>query len=217
MPQALEGVASVGAALRGGAALVRPGRRSAGRAALARDAGRGADVPVQQPRRAAGAAADRRRPTPRCGRSSRAGPAGWCWPARWSASASSPRCCRRSWCCPASALVYLVAGPRRCWSGSLAAGVGLVAVVVAAGWWVAAVMLTPAADRPYVGGSTNNSILQLALGYNGFGRLTGNETGSVGFTGGRGGGPAFGGVDRPEPAVRQPRWAGRSAGCCRPR
>ena len=35
-------------------------------------------------------------------------------------------------------------------------------------------MLTPAADRPYVGGSTDNSILQLTFGYNGFGRLTGN-------------------------------------------
>ncbi len=44
-----------------------------------------------------------------------------------------------------------------------------------------------------MGGSTNDSILQLALGYNGLGRLDGNETGSVGFTGGRGGGPAFGG------------------------
>ncbi|HEX3493523.1 MAG TPA: glycosyltransferase family 39 protein, partial [Streptosporangiaceae bacterium] len=63
---------------------------------------------------------------------------------------------------PGFGLVYLVAGPprlgRRLWQ--LAAG--LAAMVVAAGWWVAAVMLTPAADRPYVGGSTNDSILQLA-------------------------------------------------------
>jgi len=43
-----------------------------------------------------------------------------------------------------------------------------------------------------VGGSTTNSILQLTLGYNGLGRLNGNETGSVGF-GGRGGGGPFGG------------------------
>jgi 4-amino-4-deoxy-L-arabinose transferase-like glycosyltransferase len=41
-------------------------------------------------------------------------------------------------------------------------------------------MLTPAADRPYVAGSTDNNILQLTFGYNGLGRLTGNETGSVG-------------------------------------
>ena len=97
---------------------------------------------------------------------------------------------------PAFALVYLVAGPpklgRRIWQ-LLAGGAALVA---AAGWWVVIVQLTPAADRPYIGGSTNNSVLQLAFGYNGFGRLTGNETGSVGFTsgGGRGGGGAqFGG------------------------
>ena len=51
----------------------------------------------------------------------------------------------------------------------------------------------PAAERPYVGGSTNDSVLQLALGYNGLGRLDGNETGSVGFGGG-GGGSAFGGA-----------------------
>jgi hypothetical protein len=68
---------------------------------------------------------------------------------------------------------------------------GGAALLVAAGWWVAIVQFTPAADRPYVGGSTNNSVLQLALGYNGLGRLTGNETGSVGFN--RGGGPGGGG------------------------
>jgi 4-amino-4-deoxy-L-arabinose transferase-like glycosyltransferase len=81
---------------------------------------------------------------------------------------------------PAFALVYLIAGPprlgRRIWQ-LLAGGA---AAVVAAGWWVAIVMLTPAADRPYVGGSANDSILQLTFGYNGLGRLTGNETGAVG-------------------------------------
>ena len=95
---------------------------------------------------------------------------------------------------PAFALVYLVAGPpklgRRIWQLL----VGGAALVAGAGWWVAIVQLTPAAGRPYIGGSTNNSVLQLALGYNGLGRLTGNETGSVGGgTGGRGagwGGPA---------------------------
>ena len=40
-------------------------------------------------------------------------------------------------------------------------------------------------DRPYIGGSQNNSVLELTLGYNGFGRLTGDEVGSVGG-GGRG-------------------------------
>ena len=47
-------------------------------------------------------------------------------------------------------------------------------------WWVVAVQLVPAADRPYIGGSQNNSLWNLIFGYNGFGRLTGNESGSVG-------------------------------------
>ncbi len=65
----------------------------------------------------------------------------------------------------------------------LLGGLGL---LVAGGWWVATVELTPASARPYIGGSQNNNLLNLIFGYNGFGRLTGNETGSV--TGGAGGG-----------------------------
>jgi 4-amino-4-deoxy-L-arabinose transferase-like glycosyltransferase len=58
--------------------------------------------------------------------------------------------------------------------------VGLGAMIASAGWWVAIVSLWPASSRPYIGGSQDNSILELTLGYNGFGRLTGDETGSVG-------------------------------------
>ena len=61
------------------------------------------------------------------------------------------------------------------------------AMVLAGGWWVAIVSLWPAGSRPYIGGSQNNSILELTLGYNGFGRLSGDETGSVGGMGGQGG------------------------------
>ncbi len=81
---------------------------------------------------------------------------------------------------PAIGLVYLVAAPiplRR----RLLQGVGAVAaLVVSAGWWPLAVSLWPAGDRPYVGGSQDNSIWNLVFGYNGFGRLSGNEAGSVG-------------------------------------
>jgi hypothetical protein len=68
-------------------------------------------------------------------------------------------------------------------------------VVAGAGWWVVLAQLTPTADRPYFGGSTDNNILQLALGYNGLGRLDGTETGSIGFNGSSagGGGPGGGG------------------------
>jgi 4-amino-4-deoxy-L-arabinose transferase-like glycosyltransferase len=96
---------------------------------------------------------------------------------------------------PGFAAAYLWAGPprigRRIWQTVLM-GAGIVA---GAGWWILAAELTPAADRPYFGGSTNNNILQLAIGYNGLGRLTGNETGSIGGGGGGGGqGASFGGA-----------------------
>ncbi|HYS42325.1 MAG TPA: glycosyltransferase family 39 protein [Pseudonocardiaceae bacterium] len=81
---------------------------------------------------------------------------------------------------PAIALVYLIAAPtplRRRIGQTLLGGL---AMVVAGGWWVALVALWPAGSRPYIGGSQNNSVLELAFGYNGFGRLTGNETGGLG-------------------------------------
>ena len=65
--------------------------------------------------------------------------------------------------------------------------VGLAGLVLSAGWWIAIVELWPAASRPYIGGSQENSILELTFGYNGLGRLSGNETGSVGGNGGTGG------------------------------
>jgi 4-amino-4-deoxy-L-arabinose transferase-like glycosyltransferase len=92
---------------------------------------------------------------------------------------------------PAFAVAYLVSGPPRLGRRLLQLLAGGAALVASAGWWVAIVQLTPAADRPYIGGSTDNSVLQLALGYNGLGRLDGNETGSVGFHGGAG--PSFSG------------------------
>ena len=88
---------------------------------------------------------------------------------------------------PPLALTYLAFGQhgwvRRI--GDLFAALG--AMIVSAGWWILAVELWPASSRPWIGGSQNNSILELTLGYNGFGRLNGNERGSV-VPGGRGGG-----------------------------
>jgi len=81
---------------------------------------------------------------------------------------------------PALALVYLLAAPTGWWRRMWQLVVMGVSILVAAGWWVAIVALTPAADRPYIGGSQNNNIFNLIFGYNGFGRITGNEAGSVG-------------------------------------
>lgn len=81
---------------------------------------------------------------------------------------------------PALALAYAVfaAVPWRTRIGHLLAAFG--AMVAAAGWWVAIVELWPASSRPYIGGSQTNDFLELTFGYNGFGRLTGDEVGSVG-------------------------------------
>jgi len=93
---------------------------------------------------------------------------------------------------PGLVLGYAAFAPRswRVRGGHLAAA-GVVAIVVSFSW-IAAVDLTPASARPYVGSTTNNSALSLALDYNGLGRVTG-QTGGTSF-GGRGGGGAFSGT-----------------------
>jgi 4-amino-4-deoxy-L-arabinose transferase-like glycosyltransferase len=91
---------------------------------------------------------------------------------------------------PAFGLMYLVAAPTtllRRIGGVLA---GTLAIVVSAGWWVALVELWPASGRPYIGGSTTNSILDLTFGYNGLSRITGGSGGAGGVGGGS---SAFGG------------------------
>jgi 4-amino-4-deoxy-L-arabinose transferase-like glycosyltransferase len=95
---------------------------------------------------------------------------------------------------PGFALIYLVVAPTTIWRRVAHLLAGAAAMVLAGGWWVATVALWPAASRPYIGGSQDNSILNLIFGYNGFGRLTGNESGSVvgGRAGGGGGGNMWG-------------------------
>ncbi|MFE2278938.1 glycosyltransferase family 39 protein [Streptomyces sp. NPDC059454] len=89
---------------------------------------------------------------------------------------------------PALALVYGVCAPVRLKKRLGQLALATVALVVSGGWWAAVVELWPASSRPYVGGSQNNSFLELTFGYNGLGRLNGEETGSVGGGGGGAGG-----------------------------
>ncbi|MFF0702210.1 ArnT family glycosyltransferase [Streptomyces tendae] len=89
---------------------------------------------------------------------------------------------------PALALVYGVCAPVRLRRRLGQLALATAAIVVSGGWWVAVVELWPASSRPYIGGSQNNSFLELTFGYNGLGRLNGEETGSVGGGGGPGGG-----------------------------
>jgi len=96
---------------------------------------------------------------------------------------------------PAFGLVYLFAA-RTTW-GKRVVGLLIAAgsLVVSAGWWVVAVWLWPAESRPYIGGSTNNTVLDLVFGYNGLGRIfggSGNGGGGGGMTGGTAG-SSFGG------------------------
>ncbi|KAF2779046.1 glycosyltransferase family 39 protein [Streptomyces sp. OM5714] len=89
---------------------------------------------------------------------------------------------------PALALVYGVCAPVRLRKRLGQLALATAAIVVSGGWWVAVVELWPASSRPYIGGSQHNSFLELTFGYNGLGRLNGEETGSVGGGGGPGGG-----------------------------
>ncbi|AFM18549.1 PMT family glycosyltransferase, 4-amino-4-deoxy-L-arabinose transferase [Mycolicibacterium chubuense NBB4] len=81
---------------------------------------------------------------------------------------------------PALSAAYLLAGRPPLGRRVLDTAVAAVAVVVSGGWYVLLAELWPASARPYIGGSQHNSILELALGYNGFGRLTGDEPGGLG-------------------------------------
>ncbi|MBX7433600.1 glycosyltransferase family 39 protein [Mycobacterium sp. Y57] len=88
---------------------------------------------------------------------------------------------------PGLALAFLVAGPVGVWRrvGVLLAGAA--AMVVTAGSFLMLVSLWPARSRPYIGGSTDNSLLQLALGYNGIQRVMGGQgPGGGGGPGGAG-------------------------------
>ena len=65
-------------------------------------------------------------------------------------------------------------------------GVALAVVLVTSGWWVAIVQMLPAADRPFIGGSTTGSPLDLIFGYDGLGRIFGASGPGGGGVGGGG-------------------------------
>ncbi|MEV2210256.1 glycosyltransferase family 39 protein [Streptomyces sp. NPDC050997] len=90
---------------------------------------------------------------------------------------------------PAFFLVYL-------WAARASLGrrirnllVATVALVVSSAWWMVVVDLIPASSRPYIGGSTDNTVWDLVIGYNGFGRIFGASASA----GSQGNGASFGG------------------------
>jgi 4-amino-4-deoxy-L-arabinose transferase-like glycosyltransferase len=90
---------------------------------------------------------------------------------------------------PGLALAFLVAAPTGMWKRIGALLVGGATMILSAGWYIALVSLWPADSRPYIAGSTDNNLLQLALGYNGIERIVGGG----GHGGGSGGGHGPGG------------------------
>ncbi len=70
---------------------------------------------------------------------------------------------------------------------------GGVAMVLVGGAWPLLVELTPAADRPWISGTSDNKIISLISEYNGVGRIDGQ----TGGPGGLGGGSVFGGTAGP--------------------
>ncbi|WP_333740534.1 ArnT family glycosyltransferase, partial [Streptomyces sp. IBSBF 2806] len=90
---------------------------------------------------------------------------------------------------PAFFLVYLWAANASLGKRIRNVAVGAVALLVSSAWWMVVVDLIPASSRPYIGGSTDNTVWDLVIGYNGFGRIFGASS-SVGS---QGNGASFGG------------------------
>ena len=99
---------------------------------------------------------------------------------------------------PGIAAAWLFFRPSGLWRSIRQLLAGGAALIVTGLAWPVAVWLTPAADRPWVSGTSDNSIWSLIWGYNGVGRLDGQMGGPGGGAGGPGGnaGP-FGGSAGP--------------------
>ncbi len=95
---------------------------------------------------------------------------------------------------PGIALAYLWVAPRGRLTALRQLTLGGIAMAVVGLAWPVLVTLTPAADRPWISGTADNSVWSLIFNYNGVGRVTG-QTGAPGAGfGGGGGGGAFGGA-----------------------
>jgi 4-amino-4-deoxy-L-arabinose transferase-like glycosyltransferase len=93
---------------------------------------------------------------------------------------------------PAVAVIYLL-GIRKSPLKKQVLHIGLAFLVLAAVSlsWAIAVDLIPASERPYIGGSGDNTVLGLIINYNGLHRL---ENGGMGSAGGPGGAPTGSGL-----------------------
>ena len=81
---------------------------------------------------------------------------------------------------PALFAVYLFAANRKCRTRVWHLAVAAVVLAAVSLSWSVAVDLTPASERPYVDNSSTNSELELAIGYNGLQRITGQNRAAFG-------------------------------------
>ena len=100
---------------------------------------------------------------------------------------------------PGIAAAWLWAARGSLWSRIRRLLAGGAAMAAVAGAWPLLVTLTPSADRPWISGTSDNSVWSLIFGYNGLGRVAGHP-----------GARAAGWVARCSAARRA------SSGCCRP-
>ncbi|WP_043268161.1 glycosyltransferase family 39 protein [Streptomyces sp. CT34] len=99
---------------------------------------------------------------------------------------------------PALAVVYLISAPVPLRKRLAHLGISAVVMTAVSASWMVAVALTPANDRPYVDGTTNNSAFSMVVGYNFLNRfsslgISAASTGSITATRGGGHGGGHGG------------------------
>jgi 4-amino-4-deoxy-L-arabinose transferase-like glycosyltransferase len=101
---------------------------------------------------------------------------------------------------PAFYLLYLVAAPATWRRRFVHLGVATLVLLVVSLSWAVVVDLTPADQRPYVGSSSNDTVTNLILGYNGLDRLWGTTfRGGEAISAGALGGPSLGVSQNGEP------------------
>lgn len=82
---------------------------------------------------------------------------------------------------PAVAVAYAIAGPKSFKNRALRLSAAAGVMIVVSFSWVTFVALTPAHDRPFTDGTTDNSPFSQIFGYNGFGRFAGGGTATYGL------------------------------------
>jgi 4-amino-4-deoxy-L-arabinose transferase-like glycosyltransferase len=102
---------------------------------------------------------------------------------------------------PAIVAAWLWVAPRGRFAAMRQLLAGGAAMVAVGGAWPLLMALTPASSRPWISGTSDNSILSLIFNYNGLGRIDGQAGGPGGGTnlggGGPGGSTTFGGASGP--------------------